>query len=470
MTLPLFIACAFAFLVLAKFRLKSAVQLLLVLLFSYLWRVTLLIPTTFLEVMIVIVVAVWLWNNRLILVKNIKEKASGVSRNSRYPFDWEIATWVLIAFLAVFVAGAGSASLGLFKAYFLEPLLLWLVIFNVFGVNKDWSGIIRPLIISAGLASVLAWYQYFFDLTFANPVWGAAPFSRPISWYDNPNALGLFAVPIVVLSLGWIGLRWQQGRQDKRFRADLAMVTATTILALGGIVFARSVGSVIGLLAGLAVLALLWNRRTRRALTVLIVIFILALSWTPLRQKVWEAATLSNLSGEIRKQQWRETWTMLSGVHFWTGAGLANYQTAVAPYHQPGIYFNTEHDPDFRRKIVIFDDKYRAAHWQPTEIYLYPHNILLNFWSELGLAGALLFVWLAGKYLTISYKIARLPAAKADRLLAVGLFAAMIALVVHGLVDVPYFKNDLAVLFWTLFALVAMLKAAYLPDKKNKIE
>ena len=39
------------------------------------------------------------------------------------------------------------------------------------------------------------------------------------------------------------------------------------------------------------------------------------------------------------------------------------------------------------------------------------------------------------------------------RAFAVMMASAMIALVVHGLVDVPYFKNDLAMLFWLLLAL-----------------
>ncbi len=29
----------------------------------------------------------------------------------------------------------------------------------------------------------------------------------------------------------------------------------------------------------------------------------------------------------------------------------------------------------------------------------------------------------------------------------------MTALLIHGLVDVPYFKNDLAMLFWIIYAL-----------------
>jgi hypothetical protein len=30
---------------------------------------------------------------------------------------------------------------------------------------------------------------------------------------------------------------------------------------------------------------------------------------------------------------------------------------------------------------------------------------------------------------------------------------ALVAVIVHGLVDVPYFKNDLSLEFWTLLAL-----------------
>jgi hypothetical protein len=34
-----------------------------------------------------------------------------------------------------------------------------------------------------------------------------------------------------------------------------------------------------------------------------------------------------------------------------------------------------------------------------------------------------------------------------------GIVLAMVAIIVHGLVDVPYFKNDLALEFWTLLGI-----------------
>ena len=38
-------------------------------------------------------------------------------------------------------------------------------------------------------------------------------------------------------------------------------------------------------------------------------------------------------------------------------------------------------------------------------------------------------------------------------LMVVPAFAAMVALVLHGLMDTPYFKNDLSLLFWFIVAI-----------------
>ena len=88
---------------------------------------------------------------------------------------------------------------------------------------------------------------------------------------------------------------------------------------------------------------------------------------------------------------------MLQDGRLIAGAGLANYQTSIKPYHTEGIFIKDYSDPESQRKLV-FNEAYRNAHWQPLEVYLYPHNIILNFWSELGLAGMLLFVWMIIKY------------------------------------------------------------------------
>jgi hypothetical protein len=44
----------------------------------------------------------------------------------------------------------------------------------------------------------------------------------------------------------------------------------------------------------------------------------------------------------------------------------------------------------------------------------------------------------------------------------------MIAIVIHGLVDVPYFKNDLAAMFWLMIALMGVCSLNYRQERELK--
>ena len=82
----------------------------------------------------------------------------------------------------------------------------------------------------------------------------------------------------------------------------------------------------------------------------------------------------------------------------------------------------------------------------------YPHNIVLTSWTELGILGALAFVY-------VLFSLAVRPwffwrrASGIYRPLLWGTGAAFVMVAVHGLVDSPYWKNDLILEFWMLAAL-----------------
>ena len=86
-------------------------------------------------------------------------------------------------------------------------------------------------------------------------------------------------------------------------------------------------------------------------------------------------------------------------------------------------------------------------------MFQYPHTIVLNFWSELGLAGLALFIVIVWQFFRTLRKACYDDPSR--HAFTVALSAAMIVMLVHGLVDVPYFKNDLAMLFWLLVALAS---------------
>ena len=85
------------------------------------------------------------------------------------------------------------------------------------------------------------------------------------------------------------------------------------------------------------------------------------------------------------------------------------------------------------------------------ETHPYPHNFYLALWLELGFLGLLVFWGMLVKFFaSIFRRIKNNPSSKRFLLAVAG---AMIVILIHGLVDTPYFKNDLSVLFWLIIGL-----------------
>lgn len=495
---------------------KYLILLIIFLLPAYQIRFTFLnIPCTLLELIILITFSIWLIQNYKQIINNIKYKLNNKKSNFeiqkskliRYPYDWEIIALLSISLLGVIIADFNNAALGVWKAYFFEPLIFYILVLNVFKPQKnqeliseasDINSFLSPLYWSLSVlafsVSIIAVFQkltgYFTVEHFLPRITGPYPY---------PNALGLLLGPIVIILIAWLFSNYSKSNIQRypEYKKKILFVFITIFISILAIIFAKSDGALIGVAAALAVFGFFVNKFFRKITIVFCVFGILILSGMfyfvrrsdelklgnidsciceeypqaiEISRKIVNKLRLKDLSGEIRKQQWRETWTMMtdSPARFIFGTGLSGYQQAIKPYHQEGIFFNHENDPDFRRKIVWWDKKYKAEHWQPVEIYMYPHNILLNFWTELGLLGSCLFIWIIGKFFYTGIKTIRYlyrNQMTSAYLLLLGLICSMIVIIVHGLVDVPYFKNDLSLLFWLIIALPALVNLS----KENPI-
>jgi len=81
-----------------------------------------------------------------------------------------------------------------------------------------------------------------------------------------------------------------------------------------------------------------------------------------------------------------------------------------------------------------------------------PHNLYLAFWLEsgiLGISGFLLIIIVWIKNITSEIKNQK----NSRTLLAATLLSIILYILIHGLVDTPYWKNDLSVIFWIIFSL-----------------
>jgi len=409
---------------------KTINGLYLIVLFlpTYLIRFKILsIPFTLLEGMILLLFLIWLvklYRAKIKINFNFLKPAS----NNIIPFSfrWPIILFLLSATIAVFISDNQLSAMGIWKAYFIEPLLFLIVL--IYTVKNKQQ--IKNLIYCLGLLTIaigfLAMVQKFTGLFIDNPFWQAEATRRVTTFFSYPNAAALLVAPIIILAIGSL-------LTDKKITCLILNILAIVLGSLT-LFWVKSTGAILGLLAGLVFL-LIYYKKTRIITSILVgllIILTLTLTASPYnfqnikKQLAPHRLGLVATSLEIRINQWQEVWQMLKDNPL-AGAGLANYQNKIKPYHQY----------DF------------------IEIYLYPHNLFLNFWSELGLLGLVSFVWLIIIFFIYAFRSLK---KSVDKLLGLTIIAAMLTLLIHGLVDVPYFKNDLAILFWIIVGLLIINK------------
>jgi O-antigen ligase len=396
---------------LAYKKTSLAVATVAALLPTYLLRTNLFgIPITYLEVIIIITFASW-------LIRTISRREP--IHLVRHPLRWPIALLLIAATIGFAIAPDLRAAAGLWKAYVLEPCLLWVVISNLRD-EKKFPHILYGLGLGSLLISMIAIAQWFTGFGIAEAAWIIPAQRRVTSIFTSPNAVGLYLGPIIILCAGWLIQQIRAGRQERDV-APIVFSTLVILLGLTAIIFTKSDGTVLGLMAAAVFVTFFgWSKRWT---TVVVVVAVLgALLISPVQRLIVREATFASPAGQNRLTLWHGAWQYLasSPTHFILGAGIHGF-----PAIQDG----------FRDPLKL-------------EPLLYPHNIFLNFWVEYGLLGLIAILWLWIAFFRTTNRQTD------DRWLTLSLQAAMIAIIMHGLVDVPYFKNDLAVLFWILLGLV----------------
>ena len=82
-----------------------------------------------------------------------------------------------------------------------------------------------------------------------------------------------------------------------------------------------------------------------------------------------------------------------------------------------------------------------------------PHNLYLAFLIQTGIIGFIGFIWLL-----VWFFKSKIRSPITDYELRITLIMVMVYILVHGLVDTTYWKNDLSVMFWTFIGLMIILK------------
>ncbi|HSX58170.1 MAG TPA: O-antigen ligase family protein [Candidatus Saccharimonadales bacterium] len=348
--------------------------------------------------------------------------------------SWQIPLFLKIFFAIFLLAGLvgtlvshSSSALGIYKAYFIEPFLFFIVVFDYLVTTKNFRLVLYSLIGSGIWIALIAIANQLLHYNPGNP----AEFlqrARSSGVYSTSNAVGLLIGPLSVLLFGYI-LSLKNGK--KPLKNEFKYNLIALLILLGGLVSSGSRGAYLGIFAALIFfliyfLYLKMSSKVRnfsdKLFILLIIVFFSAIVLFFINISTITKITLNNKE--------KLPANLVSRVCLWegsvraiklepvTGVGLSNFQAVQVKEHTCS-----------------------------SEKSIYPHNIFLNFWSETGVFGLISFIAICG------YCFFKLVGLKKTDYFNIALAAVFIEILFHGLLDVPYFKNDLSVLFWTIVAL-----------------
>lgn len=339
-------------------------------------------------------------------------------------FDLLIVLFLISSFVSVFFSYDFYGGLGIYKAYFAEPILFYYCL--IYQIRKlGYRYIFTALIFSGLWLGLLGVVQKITgSFTFAPQ---ELALGRISGVYNSANSLALYLAPISLLSFSFF---IQSKKKEKIwFLALFIFLSIIVILtrSRGGMIaqlLSLIVFTYIVLASKIAILRKYWYI-VPGIVTSLIIFFLVQVyqNYNFIPHQYGEPYTQGDTI-QIRYFIWAGTINMLKDHPIW-GAGLNGFKT-------------------------LYSNQYRLPQFQ--EQFQYPHNLILTFWAETGLHG--LFVFLLIIVSAYGLLMRNLTMLK-FKIVGAGLLSILSYWLIHGVVDVPYFKNDLSTQFWTIMAIIS---------------
>ena len=328
-----------------------------------------------------------------------------------------IALWV-VGLVSSFITPDLPAALGLYKAYIIEPTLFYFVFIHTITDKKQYKAVIWSLGALALWVSLIAILQFFTGMGIPEPYGQEIP-RRATSVFPFPNAVSLLITPIFILFAAiFMKIKFFR-RKNIWWGLEVLILSGMAILA------SFSEGAWIAIVFVIGLLALTTPLRWR-IISAALLVFLAVILIPPARDYSVRLLTFQDVSGDVRLALWQGTWNLLRDRPVF-GAGLGGF---------PAVY------PEYKLDRHV-------------ELLQYPHNIFLNWWTELGFAGLIILIWMLVLFFRQGWHALRHE--HDDYRSPWPLLAVMTGIIIHGLVDVPYFKNDLAVLFWVWLGLMTII-------------
>lgn len=326
--------------------------------------------------------------------------------------DWAVLALVVVGAAAALGAEFQGVAWREWRVVFVEPALFYLMLRATRLDRGSWWRIIDAFILGAVVVAVVGLVEY---ATGGDVITAEEGLGRLRSVYGSPNNVGLYlgrALPLLVA----YGLMGRERIRHRAYLAALFVIVPALLLS-----FSRG-AFFLGIPAALATVLLLWGgRRALAPLGALAALGVIGLAALLRLPALAGRFSLGSATTFFRLNLWRSTVEMIRD-HPILGVGPDNFL-----YQYRGHYI-------------------RPEAWQEPSLS-HPHNLVLDFWSRLGVLGLAVGVWLQVGFWRTALAAWRELRDPNSRALAAGVMGTMAAMLAHGLVDNSLFLVDLAYVF-----------------------
>ncbi len=358
-------------------------------------------------------------------ILGLAETVPSNGRGRLYMADWGLIALVGFGVLSLLWSAQINQATRELRIVIVEPVLFYLLLRRANLTRREWA-LLADVFLLAG-AAVSAYGLITFVTGTGGVGFAEQGVRRLMSVYRSPNNLALFLGRCIPMGAAFVLIA------PGRIRKAIAAVLTGIMLAAAALT--QSAGAaLLGLPAGLAVVLLVWN--WRRGVLVIGLMTALGIASLPILSQIPRLAgilDLSRASSLVRTQLWEATFSLIREQPI-TGVGLDQFLYA------------------YRSRYIL------PEAWAEPDLS-HPHNIVLDFWSRLGIGGVLALTLILGGFWRAAFR-AQAAWRRADRLMlavTAGAMGGVANVMAHGLVDNSYFVTDLAFVLCFLVAVAVVL-------------
>jgi len=426
---------------------RTSVLILPLLFPLYLIRLDILgMPLYFIEGLIVIsaipVFYKLLKGDHEILEKNTVSKILYLAKSpflaKRRPFLEFIKSPFLPITLFVMGALIGAAivpnesyqhALGILKSWVIIPLIYFFILYRTIKTKEDLQFVLYSYVASAFFMSLMALFQavsgHYITID-----------SRASGPFESANYLAMYIAPALVFA----GVRVLQTFIHGSAESAIYLSGIVSIIFVA-LILTQSYGGVLGVFVTVFFYIIYERLSVRDSKSSIFLTKLIAFVCVVVVLGTVLVATL-NIEKFQNLVKFNEHTSIGTRLEIWeVGAKLI----IQSPLLGVGL---GEYENAYTQKAT---ELLGHAPYEP--IRLHSHNLYMETWINAGIIGIVAFLWIVVLAFVHAKKTAILLSAE-SRQIMVAASMMLVYILLHGFIDIPFWKNDLALVFWMIMAVL----------------